>query len=99
MHKLSTGNRLAAGRHGQQLPVDMDHQVAFLSRGLGETLSTVLAFIWLFTGVNSFMGSKVPGLSKLLGAELALKWLLAGVDPHVNLKIRKRSIHQSDLRT
>lgn len=91
MHKLSKGNRLSAGRYGQQLPVDMGHQMAFLSGGLGETLPTVLAFIWLFAGVNSFMGSKVPGLSKLFGAVLALKRFLAGVDSHVNLKKRKCS--------
>ena len=66
--------------------------MAFLSRGLCETFPTVLAFKWLFAGVNSFMRSKVPGLSKLFGTELALKWLLAGVDSHVNLRIRIRSI-------
>ena len=69
----------------------MSHQVAFLSGGLGETFPTVLAFIWLFASVNSFMRSKVPGLSELFGAELALKWFLASVDSHVNLKIRKRT--------
>ena len=66
--------------------------MAFLSRGLGETFPTVFAFIWFFASVNTFVGSKVPGLSKLFRAELTLKWLLAGVDSHVNLKIRKRSI-------
>lgn len=77
----------------------MGHQVAFLSRGLGETFPTILAFIWLFAGVDSFMRSEVPRLSKLFGAELALKWLLAGVDSHVNLKIRKRSIKEADVYT
>lgn len=70
----------------------MGHQVTLLSRGLGKTFPTVLALVWFFAGVDSFMRGKVPGLSKLFGAELALEWLVAGMDPHVNLKIRKRSL-------
>ncbi len=64
----------------------MSHQVALLSRGLGKTFSTVLAFIWFFSSVNPLMRSEVPGLSKLFGAEPTFEWFLAGVDPHVYLK-------------
>lgn len=67
----------------------MGHQMALLSGGLGKTFSTVLAFIWLFTCVNSFMRSKVPGLSELFGTESAMEGFLASVNSHVNLKIRK----------
>lgn len=70
----------------------MSHQVALLSGGLGETFSTILAFIWLFTSVNPLMRSEVPGLGKLLGAEPALEWFLSCVDPHVNLKIEIKII-------
>lgn len=69
--------------------------MTLLSRGLRETFSTVLAFIWFFSSVNPLMRSEVPGLSKLFGAQPALEWFLAGVDPHVNLKMRKVLLFKS----
>ena len=65
----------------------MSQQVAFLSRGLGKTFPTVLAFIWLLASVDPLMRCQVPGLSKLFGAIPALEWFLTGMNPHVNLKI------------
>ena len=64
----------------------MSQQVAFLSRGLGKTFPTVLAFIWLLASVDPLMRCQVPGLSKLFGAIPALEWFLTGVNPHVNLE-------------
>ena len=60
--------------------------MTLLSGGLGKAFATVLALIWLFTGVYPLMRSKVTGLSKRLGAKLALKWLLSVVNSHVDLK-------------
>ena len=64
----------------------MNHHVALLCGGLGKTFATVLALIWLFTGMDSLVRSKVPGLSKRLGAVLTKKWFVSTVNAHVNLK-------------
>ena len=60
-----------------------------VSGGLGKAFPTLLALIWLFTGMDSLMRGKVSGLSESFGAESTLEWLFTRVNTHVHLKTNK----------